>query len=142
MTLTSPNGSSVYFIFFFIDFLSLSPITCSNDPNHALAISKADRQDTVSHLPEAVVAFFSPAVANVFCNHTIRIAKRILCRRKCNSVFVLILEILLGIPLETDFGHMYILSAIQLNCNINIHNIIRVINPSKILGSCFARGKV
>jgi len=60
MTLTLPKGSSVYFIFFFIDFLSFSPIACSgssfvvlrrmDDPDYTLAISKTHRHMIINKI--------------------------------------------------------------------------------------------
>ncbi|EPG72614.1 hypothetical protein LEP1GSC058_0852 [Leptospira fainei serovar Hurstbridge str. BUT 6] len=35
------DGASVYFIFFFINFLTLSPVSCSKDPDFIISICKS-----------------------------------------------------------------------------------------------------
>jgi len=124
ITLTSPRGSFVYLIFFFIDSLSLSPIARPNDANHTFSICKADRHYFISYFAKTIVAFFRSTVANILSNHTIGIVKSVLSHRKCNSVPPFGSLGPYWDSIKTSFGHTDILSTIMINCNIIIHHFI------------------
>ena len=51
ITFTSPIGSSVYFIFPFIDSFSFPPISGAKDPDLGFPICKANSHDSVCDLP-------------------------------------------------------------------------------------------
>jgi hypothetical protein len=83
-------GSSVYVIFFVINLLPLSPVTCSNNPDYAFSNGKADRHDAALYLAKAEKTIFIPAVIQVLDDNTLRIGKGVLGfieRTPCFSVF-------------------------------------------------------
>jgi hypothetical protein len=76
--LTSPIGSSVYFIFVLMYCLAFPPITGSKYSYHIVPISKTYREDTIANLAETVITHFIVAVVHVFSNDTTRIGKDVL----------------------------------------------------------------
>ena len=93
-------GSSVYVIFFLINLLPLSPVTCSNDPDYAFSIGKADRHDAAFYLAKAEKTIFIPAVIQVFDDNMLRIGKGVLGFIERNPVLFRVLCILEVIPFK------------------------------------------
>ena len=87
-------GSSVYVIFFVINLLPLSPVTCSNDPDSAFSIGKADRHDAALYLAKAEKTIFLPAMIQVLNDNTLSIGKGVLSIIERNSVLFRVLCIL------------------------------------------------
>ena len=62
ITLTLPNGSSVYFIFLFIYLLSFPPISGTYDSDFVAAICKADCHYSSCNLTETIVSLLFTTV--------------------------------------------------------------------------------
>jgi hypothetical protein len=90
----------VYAIFFFINLLPLSPVTCTNDPDRAFSVGKADRQDAALYRAKAEKTIFIYAVIQVFNDNTARIGEGVLGFIERNPVFFPVLCILEIIPFE------------------------------------------
>lgn len=89
-TFTSPIGSSVYFIFSFIDLLPLSPISGADDSDLAIAISESYRHNSIRNVAQAILPLFLSAVRHIFQYDTVFIQKGELSQPKGNAVFDLI----------------------------------------------------
>jgi hypothetical protein len=76
--LTSPIGSSVYFIFELIYNLAFPPVTGSKYAYHVVPIGKAYRENSITDLAETIITHFIFAVVHVFGNDTMGICKGIL----------------------------------------------------------------
>ncbi|MCC2641691.1 MAG: hypothetical protein K0S45_2104 [Nitrospira sp.] len=73
MTLRSPRGSSVYFIFSLIDPPAFPPVAGSENPNDAIAKRTTNGQD--SDQAETVMPLLAWALRQVLCNHVAWISK-------------------------------------------------------------------
>jgi len=82
----------VYVIFFFINLLPLSPVTCSNDTDYAFSKGKADRHDATVYLAKAEKSIFIHAMIQVFNDNTLIIGKGVLSFIERNSVFCTFLK--------------------------------------------------
>jgi len=78
ITRYSPIGSLMDLIFFFIYLPSFPPIPCPEYAYHAASIGETNRNNAPAHLAKTVISLFSPAMAEVFGNHTPGIGKGIL----------------------------------------------------------------
>jgi len=65
----------VYFIFFFIDAFSFSPISCAENPDYVVAQGKANRYYPFTHTAYTIEALLGKTVIAVFDNHTTGIKK-------------------------------------------------------------------
>jgi hypothetical protein len=79
-------------IFFVIKLLPLSPVTCSNDPDSAFSIGKANSHDAALYLAKAEKTIFVPVVIQVLNDNTLRIGKGVLGFIKRNPVFCAFLK--------------------------------------------------
>ena len=102
ITRRSPNGSSVYLMLFFIDSFSFPPIPGTYDPDAVLPIGKANRQDPITYLANAVISSFGMAMADILGDDTVRITKRILRQSEWDTMLLLVLFVLLFIPFKMD----------------------------------------
>ena len=93
----------MYLIFFFINLLPLSPVTCSNDPDFAFSYSKADRHYATLYISKAEETIFISAVVQVFNDNTLIIGKRVLGFIERNSVLFYVLCILEVIPFKVGW---------------------------------------
>jgi len=100
-------GSSVYVILLFIKFISLPPISGSEDPDDVVPIGEADCQDTAADFPEAVESLFRVAVFLIQQDHTLRICKGMLRKHKGYAVFLLIQSVLDRIPFKARPIHAH-----------------------------------
>jgi len=98
-------ASSVYVIFFLINLLPLSPVTCTNDPDRAFSVGKADRHYAALYLAKAEKTIFIYAVIQVFNDNAVRIGKGVLGFIERNSMYFLVLCILEIIPFEVWLFH-------------------------------------
>jgi hypothetical protein len=78
----------VYLIFALIDRLSFAPITGADDSNNRSAVREPP---------------FGLAVRLVLGNHALRVRKGVLGAGKRDSVFSLILGVLVGVPIQASF---------------------------------------
>jgi hypothetical protein len=120
MILGSPIGSSVYFVFPFIDLFTLSPVTGTKDPDRVSAHGESHCQNTVTDPSDTIIPLLSRAVARVLRNNTLLVEKRLLCHREGYTVFLLVFFILCVIPLESSSLHVLSLSDPVSPCNIII----------------------
>src|SRR5208283_247645 len=104
-TLSSPMGSSVYFIFVFIHPPYLSPISSAVYTNDVPAICKPHCHYAIAHTSDAVKPIFVLAVTNIFNYYTVGIKKSMLRHGKRNVMFCLIFSVFLFIPFKTGFSH-------------------------------------
>jgi len=74
-------------IFFFINFLPLSPVTCSNDPDYTFSIGKADSHDATLYLAKAEKTIFTHAMIQVLNDNTLSIGKGVLSFIERNLAF-------------------------------------------------------
>jgi len=95
----------VYVIFFVINLLPLSPVTCANDPDYAFSNGKADRHDATLYLAKAEKTIFILTVIQVLNDNTLRIGKGLLGFIKRNSVLFRVLCILEVIPFKVRWFH-------------------------------------
>lgn len=120
-----PIGPSVYLIFFFINFSSLAPITCTKNSYSIITAGKSYCHNIVQNLSKAIVAFFIFTVFKIFMNYTKRIKKHLLCFSERNTMFPLIFEIFFIVPFkavpvpEQSLEYSHIKS--NINNHINIH---------------------
>jgi hypothetical protein len=63
--LTFPIGSSVYFIFPFINPLSFPPISGANDSDHGISVGKSHRHNSTGDFSEAVISFLVTSVFQI-----------------------------------------------------------------------------
>jgi len=82
ITLTSPRGSFVYFIFEFIYCLSFAPVTRADNSNNRSAISKSYRQNATFNYAKTIKARFGLAMTFILCDDPQRVGKRILGKLK------------------------------------------------------------
>ena len=105
MTLTSPIGSSVYFIFRLINLPPFSPITRAEDPDYITTTCKSHSQDFVIHLADTIEPAFLTAVSYIFCNNPARIKECMVGCGKRDMMLGLVLSILILVPLKAGFFH-------------------------------------
>ena len=95
----------MYVIFFFINLLPLSPVTCSNDPDYAFSIGKADSHDAALYLAKTEKTIFIPAVIQVLNDNSLTIGKGVLCFIERNTVLFHVLCIFEVIPFKVWCFH-------------------------------------
>jgi hypothetical protein len=110
MILILPNGSSVYFIFGFINSLSFPPVSGAKDADHAIPIGKSNGKNPVSNFSKTVVAFFIVTMRYVFCYYTTWVSKSILGIDKRYAMLFLVFQVFAWVPLKMCFDHEFSLS--------------------------------
>jgi len=105
ITLSSPIGSSVYFILRLINLPPLSPVTRAEDSDYIAAKSEANGQDPVIHPSNTIESAFPTTVGHIFCNNPARIKEGALSSRKRDLMLELVLLILILVPLEAGSFH-------------------------------------
>src|SRR5690606_1444860 len=117
---TSPMGPLVYFIFFFINPLSFSPIPCAEYPNLILSVGEPYRQNFSIDLPEAVVPYLHfRAMRLIQGDNPILIEENALSILKGYSVLFLIRLVFRFIPFNglhlsyCTYFYMYSKESIQ-----------------------------
>ena len=95
-----PIFSLLYFIFFFINPLAFSPITCTYNSNLLLPIGKSNCNYFSCNFSKTVESLFICTVLNIFCNYSFGICKCILSYIKRDFMFILILDVFYFIPLK------------------------------------------
>src|SRR3990172_7842294 len=104
-TFSFPKGSFVYLIFALINSFALSPVASSKYPDHVITVCEADRHDTFTYHPKAVVSLFHRAVRLVFGDDALRVGEGDLSLREANAMFALILFVLLRVPVKLRGSH-------------------------------------
>jgi len=107
MILILPNGSSVYFIFGFINSLSFPPVSGAKDADHAIPIGKSNGENPVSNFSKTVIAFFIVAVRYVFCYYTMWVSKSMLGIDKRDAMLFLVFQIFAWFPLKMCLDHKF-----------------------------------
>jgi|SRR5690606_22617523 len=98
---TAPMGPLLYLIGLLIDALTLSPVACTEDPNHAIPVGKSHGQDAAAMTAEAVVTrFLFRTVRQVFGQDAAPIKERSDSLQEADAVLILIRAIFTRIPLE------------------------------------------
>jgi len=110
-------GSSVYFIFFFIDPFPLSPISRADDPDDASPVGKANRDDPFADPANAIEPVFITAVASILYDHARRVEKSMLGQRKGDAVLGLILFVFFPVPVKCRLFHERTLSEVHYESN-------------------------
>lgn len=90
---------------FFIDSFSFSSIPGTYDPDAVLPIGKANRQDPITDLANAVISSFGMTMADILGDDTVRITKHILGQSEWDTMLLLVLFVLLFIPFKMDSIH-------------------------------------
>src|SRR5881392_982650 len=94
-------GAFRYFVLPFINTLALSPVSCSENPNLAFAISEANRQYSVRCSSEAEKSLLLRfAMLHILRNDSLRIGEGVLCLGERNSMPSPIDLILAWVPFE------------------------------------------
>jgi len=120
MTFSFPSGSFVYLIFALINSFSFAPISGANDADDALAIREAYRHDPLSNLPNTIVSLLGRTVHQILGDDALGINKRELRLGEGHTVFRLVFHVLLGVPLETGFGHAKRLARIWMSSHMTV----------------------
>lgn len=68
----------MYLAVLFIDFLSFAPVAGADNSYSAVAMSKADGENTATNLTETVIAFFFLAMSLIFSDETVWVEKGLL----------------------------------------------------------------
>jgi hypothetical protein len=105
ITFSRPSGSFVYLIRLLIDTLALAPESGAENANDAPAIGESYSEHAATDTAETVVAFFSGAKRQILCDHTEVIGKILLRLNKRHAMLGLVIEVLLGIPIESRLYH-------------------------------------
>src|SRR5438067_1134124 len=120
-------GAFRYFVLLFIDTLTLSPISGSEDPNLAFAISEADRQYSVRCFTETEKSLlFHFAVFHILRNDSLRISEGVLCLGERDSMPSPIDLVLAWVPFEIHRNQSTICSYIRTAIPLYLPNRIFV----------------
>jgi hypothetical protein len=92
-------------ILFFIDSLSLSPVSRAKNANDPASICEPNRHDAIPDPAQAVVPLFSLAMLLVGQNHTAGIGKGILGIAKAHTMLLSVERVLVRIPLKPRCIH-------------------------------------
>jgi hypothetical protein len=87
-------------IFFFINCLSYTPITCANDSNDLASISEANRQNTAANLAKAIKPLLGFDVSKITGDDAARVYKSHLCVLKRDLMLAVIFSRLFGYPIR------------------------------------------
>jgi len=84
---------------------ALTPVACTKNANYVVSIRKAHRENALANPTKAEMPFFIGTVGVIFRDNTTSVCKGDLCLHEGHAMFILILAILFGIPLESCFDH-------------------------------------
>src|SRR5436190_14224730 len=99
-TLSSPIGSLVYLIFFFIDLSTFSPVSGTEDPYLFISVDEPNRHDPVADFAKTIISVFSLTVLQILGNYTSWIGKSILSKKKRDAVLCNVLLLFFLVPFE------------------------------------------
>jgi hypothetical protein len=102
----------VYLIFALIYLPAFAPIAGAKNPDHVAPECKSNRNDPPFDFTETVVSFLVRAVGNILCDDTLRVGESELRYPERDSMFSLILSVLVRVPFEADFRHDFRLACI------------------------------
>ena len=117
--LTLPIGSSVYFIFLFIYFLSFPPISGANNSDFVFSVGESYSHNSTRSSPKAIISLFVITVFKILQNDTIMIQESKLRQGKRDAVFLLIQLVFSRIPLKIRSSfHRVKIRQIKIYINI------------------------
>jgi len=124
---SSPGGRSVYFIFFFINFLASAPTSSADNTNNIFPIGKPYRHNGFSCFTNAKIPVSGNVVSHITHNNSLWVCKNSLSFGERNTVFQTVLHVLNHIPFKAFLAHSPSLGHSHNKSNIynhiNIHTI-------------------
>ena len=123
----SPMGSSVYLIFFFINFFTFSPITSTKDSNIIFPVGKSHCHNSLIYSSDTIISFLTGAMSFIRSDDSKWIIECILSFNKRNIMFRKVFAVLIFAPFKALLAHLPSLGDSNIKSNINNHINIHTI---------------